>query len=142
MSFFISSPGTSARFFDGAPDTNGLSILDPGAKEVTKIDLQVSNTTTGAISIQGIAKGVCEINIYYSNWADPISDDHDFANCNPYGIEKGKNILAFKAGEAFVPTPNEKFHKVISVPICRYVWIEVVNTDAGKNPIVIHALFV
>lgn len=148
MAFYVRAFGEgNPESFENTGSSEGFVRLKRAEKVIEEIDLQVTNTVMGSMSLQCVSEKGCTIDVYYSNWKKiPNEIRGVFADIDPDNINNSRigGGMVFKMPDSIIVPPQSKLHKMISVPISRFVWVVVRNTDENEadNPTFGHILFV
>ncbi len=139
---FTPHPNTSYRAV--LAEKNGVVRVKPGEKKIHDVDLQLSDSLDGNISIQGISSHDTEIEIYYSNWVTPIDPASGLQVTDPYDIQdEGEGLaLWFKHDKTFLLPAQTPQHYQVVLPICRFVRLVVRNSHSEDMSVAVYSLFV
>lgn len=125
-------------------EKNGVVKIKPNSKKIHEVDMQLTNSIDGNISIQGISSHDTEIEIYYSNWIAPIDPESGLQVVDSFDIQDDDNGMAlwFKHDmDCPLPAQTAKHYQIV-LPICRFVRIVIRNPHAEEMSVAIYALFV
>jgi len=142
LEMFAGHPNMSYRAAQA--EKNGVVKVKPGEIKIHEVDMQLTNSIDGNISVQGIASHDTEIEIYYSNWIAPIDPDSGLQlvdSFNIQGNDAGLSLWFKHDQECPLPAQTAKHYQVI-LPICRFVRIVIRNTHAEEMSAAVYALFV
>lgn len=143
LEMFAGHPNMSYRAAQA--EKNGVVKVKPGEIKIHEVDMQLTNSIDGNISVQGIASHDTKIEIYYSNWIAPIDPESGLQLTDSFNIQGNDSGLAlwfkYDLEEYLLPAQTPKHYQVI-LPICRFVRIVVRNTHAEEMSVAVYSLFV